>query len=74
MDRERERRGGEFRTGPSLRRKIRTLFFLRGMRGGTYFYSTEIADTRGGTKIPRFSSFSFKSRGLGFFFFFFRWE
>lgn len=30
MDRERERRGGEFRTGPSLRRKIRTLFFWEG--------------------------------------------
>lgn len=64
MDRECERRGGEFRPGPSLRRKIRTLFFFfffkrDGKRDAAHFYSwTEIADTRGGNECTTILFFS----------------
>lgn len=75
MDRECERRGGEFRPGPSLRRKIRTLFFfffLRGMGRGTpriFIPGPKLLIRGKETNVPRFF-FSLESRGLGLIFFF----
>lgn len=74
MDRECERRGGEFRPGPSLRRKIRTLFFfffLRGMGRGTpriFIPGPKLLIRGEETNVPRFF---FRVERFRFNFFFF---